>query len=285
MLKTESVSHLGFFYLFFLFVFFGIFSFHGWQRRVDSGGRLHDATDDNCELLRHYISSEIELEPCNHLISKSSAEQLVYPVKPDCLFNLFYGLNMFMKTSILLVITAHFFISTMANNSTSPLDPSRTWTHFRNFLEKKGEFAPEEKKEEPMEIPEGEKYTIVTGEAQGADAYAERLVLAYECKLEIKIGPNHPRAQCISPIVPVYADLLNAQRAATQARKTLERNAPVGKGGYFDELLIRNYFIAKDVYASYAFGYLEPNKTRVQGGTGWTVQLAVDMGKKSTCLN
>lgn len=97
-----------------------------------------------------------------------------------------------------------------------------------------------------MEIPEGEKYTIVTGGAQGADAYAERLALAYECKLEIKIGPNHPRAKCISPIVPVYADLLNAQRAAIQARKALERNVEVGKGGYFDELLIRNYFIAKD---------------------------------------
>ena len=59
----------------------------------------------------------------------------------------------------------------------------------------------------------------------------------------------------------------------------MERNVEVGKGGYFDELLIRNYFIAKDSYALYAFGYLESNKTKVQGGTGWTVQLAVDMGK------
>lgn len=185
---------------------------------------------------------------------------------------------MFNKTSILVVITTQFFIFTMANNSTSPtLDPSRTWQHFRNFLEKKGEF--QEKKEEPMEIPEGEKYTIVTGGAQGADAYAERLALAYECKLEIKIGPNHPRAKCISPIVPVYADLLNAQQAAIRARQALGRNVEVGKGGYFDELLIRNYFIAKDSYALYAFGYLESNKTKVQGGTGWTVQLAIDMGK------
>ena len=184
------------------------------------------------------------------------------------------------KTSILVVITTQLFIFTMANNnSTSPtLDPSRTWQHFRNFLEKKGEFQ-EKKEEEPMEIPEGEKYTIVTGGAQGADAYAERLALAYECKLDIKIGPNHPRANCISPITPVYADLLNAQRASRRAKDVLNRNAEVGKGGYFDELLIRNYFIAKDSYALYAFGYLESNKSKVQGGTGWTVQMAVDMGK------
>ena len=188
---------------------------------------------------------------------------------------------MFQKTSILVVITVQCFISTMANNSTSPpptLDPSRTWQHYRNFLEKKGEF--EEKTEEPMDIPEGEKYTIITGGAQGADTYAERLALAYECKVVIQIGPNHPRANCISPIVPVYADLLNAQRAARQAKKALERNVEVGNGGYFDELLMRNYFIAKDSYALYAFGYLESNKTKVEGGTGWTVQLAVDMGKK-----
>lgn len=185
---------------------------------------------------------------------------------------------MFQKTSILVAITAQCFILTMASNSTSPLDPSKTWQHYRNFLEKKDEF--EEKTEEPMEIPEGEKYTIVTGGAKGADAYAERLALAYECKVEIKIGPNHPRANCISPIVPVYADLLQSQRAAIQARKALKRNVEVGKGGYFDELLIRNYFIAKESYVLYAFGYLQSNKTQVEGGTGWTVQLGVDMGKK-----
>ena len=186
---------------------------------------------------------------------------------------------MFQKTSILVAITAQFFILTMANNSTSPLDPSKTWQHYRNFLEKKGEFE-EKTEEEPIKIPEGEKYTIVTGGAQGADAYAERLALAYECKVEIKIGPNHPRAKCISPIVPVYADLLNAQRAVRRAKTVLKRNVEVGTGGYFDELLIRNYFIAKDSYALYAFGYLESNKFKVEGGTGWTVQMGVDMGKK-----
>ena len=183
---------------------------------------------------------------------------------------------MFLKTSILVMMIAHLFSLTMATNSS--LDPATTWTHYRNFLEKKGEFAPEE----PMEIPEGEKYTIVTGGAEGADAFAERMALAYECKLVIVIGPRHPRAKCISPIQATYNDINHAIQALTQARRTLKRALNLGKNTYVEELMLRNYIIARDSYALYAFGYFEnnSNKTIVQGGTGWTVQMALDMGKK-----
>ena len=182
---------------------------------------------------------------------------------------------MFLKTSIIGLLTVHLFTLTMATNSS--LDPARTWRHYKNFLEKKEEFATEE----PMEIPEGEQYTIVTGGAHGADAFAERMALAYECKLIIIIGPRHPRAKCISPIQPTYNDINHALQALTQARKTLKKAAPVTKGSYVEELMLRNYMIARDSYALYAFGYFEnDNKTTVQGGTGWTVQMALDMGKK-----
>ena len=180
---------------------------------------------------------------------------------------------MFCKTSILLVILSHFFILTMA--SSNPPDPLTTWTHFRNFVEKKDEFA-----EEPMEHPAGEKYTIVTGGAQGTDEYAERLALAYECRLDIKIGPNHLRAKFISPIQPTEADLYHAHESIKRANQTLQRKSPIGTATYFEELMVRNYFIARQSYALYAFGYLEANKTTVKGGTGWTVQLALDMGKR-----
>ena len=180
---------------------------------------------------------------------------------------------MFFKTSILLVILSHFFILTMA--SSIPPDAAKTWTHFRNFAEKKAEFA-----EEPMEHPAGEKYTIVTGGAQGADEYAERLALAYECRLDIKIGPNHPRAKCISPIQPTEADLYHARESIKRANQTLRRKSPIGTATYFEELMVRNYFIARQSYALYAFGYLDANKTTVKGGTGWSVQMALDMGKR-----
>lgn len=180
---------------------------------------------------------------------------------------------MFLRTSILVMMFAHLSSLTMATNSS--LDPATTWTHYRNFLEKKGEFAPEE----PMEIPEGEAYTIVTGGAEGADAFAERMALAYECKLVIVIGPRHPRAKCISPLQVTYNELNLAIQALTQARKTLKRSLNLGKNTYVEELMLRNYIIARDSYALYAFGYLENSNATVQGGTGWTVQMAVDLGK------
>lgn len=111
---------------------------------------------------------------------------------------------------------------------------------FQKFCGKKDEFA-----EEPMEYPAGEKYTIVTGGAQGADEYAERLALAYECRLDIKIGPNHPRAKCLSPIQPTEADLYHAHESIKRANQTLQRESPIGTATYFEELMVRNYFIAR----------------------------------------
>ena len=188
---------------------------------------------------------------------------------------------MLFKTSILILLSCHFVILTMAGVSSSsvPPPPEATWRHMRNFIEKKGEFAEDDEKEEPMETSPGEQYTIISGGAEGADAYAERLGLAYECRLDIKLGPRHPRAKCISPIKPNEADLYHAQQVIKKANTTLKRKDPSGNGTYFEELLLRNYFIARECYALYAFGYLQADSKTVQGGTGWTVQMAVDMGK------
>ena len=48
---------------------------------------------------------------------------------------------------------------------------------------------------------------------------------------------------------------------------------------YTLQLLQRNYQIAKKAHTICAFGILEQDKKRVKGGTGWTVQLAMDQGK------
>ena len=53
---------------------------------------------------------------------------------------------MFFKTCILILLSCHFFILTMAGASSSGPSPEATWRHMRNFIEKKGEFA-----EEPMQ--------------------------------------------------------------------------------------------------------------------------------------
>ena len=49
---------------------------------------------------------------------------------------------------------------------------------------------------------------------------------------------------------------------------------------YTLQLLQRNYQIAKKAHTIYAFGTLEKDAKRVKGGTGWTVQLALDQGKE-----
>jgi len=46
------------------------------------------------------------------------------------------------------------------------------------------------------------------------------------------------------------------------------------------QLLQRNYQIAKKAHTIFAFGMLEKDAKRVKGGTGWTVQLALDQGKE-----
>ena len=53
---------------------------------------------------------------------------------------------------------------------------------------------------------------------------------------------------------------------------------------YTLQLLQRNYQIAKKAHTIYAFGTLEKDGKRVKGGTGWTVQLALDQGKPVYCL-
>jgi len=49
---------------------------------------------------------------------------------------------------------------------------------------------------------------------------------------------------------------------------------------YTLQLLQRNYQIAKKAHTIYAFGILEKDGKRVKGGTGWTVQLAMDQDKQ-----
>lgn len=181
---------------------------------------------------------------------------------------------MFAKMGILILSSCHLLILTMAAVSPSPPGPEATWRHMKNFMEKKGEF------EEPMEESPGEQYTIISGGADGADAYAERLALAYECRIDIKLNAHHSRTNCISPIQPNETDFRHAQEIMTKANVTLKRKNPVGLDNYYEELMIRNYFIARECYALYAFGYLLPDSKTVHGGTGWTVQMAVEMAKK-----
>ena len=94
-------------------------------------------------------------------------------------------------------------------------------------------------------------------------------------QVEVLVPPNHPRAQFVSPSTVEVLMLANPH--LHQAAEKLGKRMPSHL--YTLQLLQRNYQIAKKAHTLYAFGILEQDKKRVKGGTGWTVQLAMDQGK------
>ena len=130
--------------------------------------------------------------------------------------------------------------------------------------------------EEMMDIPPLNDYGIVTGGSQGAEQAAESLALEYGIPVTIKIGPNHPRSTHVSPLT--REDLENACEPLSHAAYTLGR--PVPKSPIACELLLRYYFVVNESDTIFAFGYLSASQKQVQGGTGWAVQIGVDLNKR-----
>jgi len=95
-------------------------------------------------------------------------------------------------------------------------------------------------------------------------------------QVEVLVPPNHPRAQYVSPSTIEVLVLANLH--LHQAAHKLYRRVP--SHFYTLQLLQRNYRIAKKAHTIYAFGILEKDAMQVKGGTGWTVQLALDQGKE-----
>ena len=134
----------------------------------------------------------------------------------------------------------------------------------------------EEEEEEALQVDPGSGLILCTGGAKGTDQLAEELALQFGLKVELLIPPRHPRRQTVSPLHPRVLTLANPHLEV--AEKRLGKRVPVDF--YVLQLLQRNFEIARRADTVYAFGILEDDCKRVQGGTGWTVQLALDLGKK-----
>ena len=126
-----------------------------------------------------------------------------------------------------------------------------------------------------MDIPPLNDYRIVTGGSQGAEQAAETLALDYGIPVTIKIGPNHPRSTHITPLT--REDLENACEPLSHTAYTLGR--PVPKSPIACELLLHYYFVVNEADSIFAFGYLSASQKQEQSGTGWAVQIAVDLNK------
>ena len=141
---------------------------------------------------------------------------------------------------------------------------------------RKEETEAQSDEDEDVQLEPGCGFVLCTGGAKGIDELAEELALQYGVRVEVLIPPGHPRKRTVTPLHPRVLTLANSY-LETAARK-LKKNLPTQN--YVLHLLQRNSEIVRRVDTVYAFGTLEEDCKRVRGGTGWTVQLALDQGKK-----
>lgn len=89
-----------------------------------------------------------------------------------------------------------------------------------------------------------------------------------------------------NPLVHSKEELAEADKYLKKANESLKRTYPTSNE-YVNNLLRRNWFQVKDADAIYAIGILPGNvlQTYVEGGTGWAVQMAKDIGKKIFVFN
>ena len=129
---------------------------------------------------------------------------------------------------------------------------------------------------EDMQLNIGFGHVVYTGGAKGTDELVEQMARQFGMQVEVLVPPNHPRAQFVTPSTVEVLMLANPH--LHQAAHKLCKRMPTHF--YTLQLLQRNYQIAKKAHTIYAFGILEKDAKRVKGGTGWTVQLALDQGKE-----
>ena len=131
--------------------------------------------------------------------------------------------------------------------------------------------------EEPMDLSVRAEFTVMTGGAEGTDALAESCARHVGMQVELKIPPGHPRAIKVTPVPE--GRLKEADDYLREAAFHLKRR--VSGTPYTLNLLRRNYAIVKEANALYAFGRFEDvnDPCTLSGGTGCTVQLAVEINR------
>jgi len=130
--------------------------------------------------------------------------------------------------------------------------------------------------EEMIVLQIGFGHVIYTGGAQGTDELVESWGRHFGMQVEVLVPPHHPRAQHITPSTVEVLVLANPH--IHLAAQKLGKQVP--SHHYTLQLLQRNYQIAKKAHTIFAFGTLHEDAKRVEGGTGWTVQMALNQGKQ-----
>ena len=133
-----------------------------------------------------------------------------------------------------------------------------------------------QKEEEPMQSDVGNGFVPCTGGAKGTDQLAEELGLQFGLQVEVIIPPGHSRSRTVAPLSPRVLTLANPH--IKEAVEKLGKRVPTDF--YVLQFIQNNYEFVWRADTVYAFGILEADCRRVQGGTGWSVELALDQDKK-----
>ncbi len=123
-----------------------------------------------------------------------------------------------------------------------------------------------------------EKTILTTGGAPGSDITWEEECLKRNLEVRSYSFKGH-KSLSKNPIILTDEELKLADPFLIEANKTLKRWFPT-KTEYINNLLRRNYYQIKDVDCVIAIGKWENPKGPVKGGTGWAVQMAIDLSKQ-----
>lgn len=129
--------------------------------------------------------------------------------------------------------------------------------------------------EEHMQLTIGHGHVLYTRGEDGTDALAEDAAKNYGMQIKVVVPPNHPRAKFTSPAS--VEELMQTTHTIGAAAHHLCRRVPTHF--YALSLLQRNCHLVRKAHTLFAFGQLNADGKTVAGGTGWTVQFALDQGK------
>ena len=120
----------------------------------------------------------------------------------------------------------------------------------------------------------GSDFTIVTGGAVGADNLAELHAKTRGMHVKLCLTPHHHRAGPDTPPIPHWK-LNAAEEMVEMARVRLGRSKTTNP--FVNDLLARNWYMVEKADMVVAYGkFLDDTCTKVEGGTGVTVQMCAD---------
>ena len=114
-----------------------------------------------------------------------------------------------------------------------------------------------------------ERFTIISGGANGVDLEAQRFARDFGLPVKILIPPCHARSKYLHPLT--HQQLGEAIPITNQVSNRLNKplNNPISL-----QYIHRNYHVVKQAEMVLAFTSFQPESNLCLGGTGWAVEMA-----------